>query len=90
MTQDFRQQTATLTPTPAQPAPALPAPQRLILRVLVGSSLFFLAAGLGLFFLRPGFLPAEVEPMLAFAFIAVAISDLVAARFLRKVWQART
>lgn len=83
MTRDFRQ-------SAILPAPALPGPRRLVVRVLRWSALAFLLAGLWLYFARPDFLPPDAVPIVAFALVAVALSDWAAARLLRRIWSVRS
>jgi hypothetical protein len=98
MTQDFRQSGPTSIdgaalepakqtgPTPAMRAAGLPTPQALVLKVLYGSALVFLVLGIALLVAEQSFLPADISPFVAIAFILTAVSDLVAVKFLKAVW----
>ncbi len=86
MTQDFRQPGPTVIDSATGQPPALERGRRIVIMALSASAIVFFCAGLWLMTMEQPFFPADLVSILGPTFMLVAITDVIAARFLKWFW----
>ena len=87
MTQDFRQ--SNLTQRPIKSAIPEDKSRQVVLVSLYSTSIAFFLAGMWLLLGKQGVFPSDISTILGLSLLAVALTDMVVIKVLKKVWRRK-